>query len=270
MAVTRQPLAIIRDENEMNRGKPSVAKSGGLKAQQPDLADRKTLSNITNKLKPLPNFGTATPIAPRKEKNVQNNGKGGFTVMADPEILGKSGVKARAGVVPRNPLSNITNVESLQNSSKVQAAAMKEKKTQTKNLRMGPNPNYEVTEEMKQKAEIWSREGIEKVNFTGKDMDALQEKMAEEEVNRRVAEALSYRTEFPYWHPRAFVKDPPEIKDHLEVLPEEDLYKKGGSFFNGMEHMVTHVDYDESYLECLEILENASKDWPTVVEQCVL
>ncbi|GLJ26766.1 hypothetical protein SUGI_0521750 [Cryptomeria japonica] len=198
MAVRRQPLAVIQDENaEINRGKTNVAKSGGLKVQQTDLSDRKKLSNITNKLKPLPNLG-----------------KGGFSARVDPELSGKSGVKGRT--VPRTPLGNISNVESSVQKGKPEA--------HSKNVRWSPNPNYEVTEEMKRLAEIWAQEGIEKCHFTGEDMDALYEKMAEEEMNMRVAQALGYRSEIPCCLPSALV-EPTEIKDCLELLPvpEEDL-----------------------------------------------
>ncbi|KAH9309748.1 hypothetical protein KI387_037659 [Taxus chinensis] len=269
MAVRRQPLAVIHDENaEINRGKTGVAKSGGLKVQQPDLSDRRTLSNITNKLKPVPNVGTASPNALRKEgvrAGAENNGngKGGFSVMADPELLGKSGVKGRT--VTRAPLSNISNVE----SSLQKANTVKEKKAQPKNLKVGPNPRYEVTEEMKQKAEVWAREGIEKVHFTGKDMDALKDKMAEEEMNRLVAQALSYRSEIPCWLDGALAKHSTEIKDCLELDPVEDLYTKDYSSFHGIEQQLTEVDYDESFYECLEILKTASKDWPVIADACV-
>ncbi|KAH9300958.1 hypothetical protein KI387_012541, partial [Taxus chinensis] len=81
-----QPLPVIHDENaKINKGflagKAGAAKLGGLKVQQPDLSDRITLSNITNRLKPLPNLGTASPNAVHKE-SVQagaektDNGKG--------------------------------------------------------------------------------------------------------------------------------------------------------------------------------------------------
>ncbi|GLJ26799.1 hypothetical protein SUGI_0522800 [Cryptomeria japonica] len=243
MAVRRQPLAVIQDENaEINRGKTNVAKSGGLKVQQTDVSDRKTLANITNKLKTLPNLGVATPSTLR-------NGKGGISVRVDPELSGKSGVKGRT--VPRTPLGNIENVD----SSVQKGKTIEENKAHSKNVKWGPNPNYEVTEEMKQQAEIWAREGIEKCHFTGKDMDALHEKMAEEEVNRRVAQALSYRSEIPCWLPSALV-EPTEIKDCLELVPEEDLLTNFSSSFHGKEQHKEQqdIDYDESFYEFLDIL----------------
>lgn len=255
MAVRRQPLAVLQDENaEINRGKSTVTKSVGLKTQQQDLSDRITLSNITNKPKPR-NSGLVSPIAPRKVDNHAKLGFGGSFSSA------KSG---RAGTVPRTALGDITNGAE---SFKAPDTTVKQKKAQGKNVKMGPNPRCELTEEEKQKAEAWAREGIEKVHFSGKDTEALKEKIAEEEVNRRVAQALSYRTEIPCFLPRSIQKDPPVISDFLELDPVEDLSKKGDSSCDDMK--LEDVDYDESFLECLEILQNASKNWPGIMEDCV-
>jgi hypothetical protein len=255
MAVRRQPLAVLQDENaEINRGKSTVTKSVGLKTQQPDLSDRITLANITNKPKPR-NSGLVSPIAPRK---AENHTKGGFGGSFSSAKIG------RAGILPRTALGDITNgVE----SCKAPDTAVKRKKVQGKNVKMGPNPRYELAEEEKQKADAWAREGIERVQFSGKDMEALKEKIAKEEVNSRVAQALSYRTEIPCFLPRALQKDSSIITDFLELDPVEDLCKKGDSPCDDMK--LEDVDYDDSFLECLEILQNASKNWPGIMEDCV-
>ncbi|XP_059066054.1 uncharacterized protein LOC131060575 isoform X2 [Cryptomeria japonica] len=204
MAERRQPLSVIQDKiAETNRGK--VTKSSGLKVKQTNLSDRKTLANITNTVKPLPNLGAATPSAPRKDgarAGVDSTGNGkGFTVMVDPELLGNDGVKGR----------------SVQKGKRVE-----EKKAHLKNVKMGPNPRYEVTEEMKQKADIWALEGIEVCHFTGKDGRG-----------RLVAQALSYRSQIPCWLPSALV-EPTEIKDCLKLEdPVEDPFSKDSSSFHG-------------------------------------
>jgi len=255
MAVRTQPLGVLQKENaEIKRDKATIPKSGGLKAQQPDLSDRKALSTITNKLKP-PNSGLATSICPHK---ADNNNKGGVSGTFS---CAKSG---RAGTVPRAALGDITNgVESFKASD----TAVKQKKALGKNVKMGPNPRYGLTEEEKQTTYAWAREGIEKVQFSGKDMDALKERITKEQVNRRVAQALSYRTETPCFLPRAFQEDPPENTDVSNSVSLEDLCKKGDSPCDDMK--LEDVDYDESFLECLEILQNASKNWPGIMEDCV-
>lgn len=257
MAVRRQPLAILQDENaEINRGKSTVTKSVGLKAQQPDLSERITLSNITNKPKPR-SSGLVSPIAPRKTENHTKGAFGGTFSSA------KNG---RAGVAPRTALGDITNgVE----SCKAPASAVKQKKARGKNAKIGSNPRCELTEEEKQKANAWAREGIERVQFSGKDMEVLKAKIAEEEVNSRVAQALIYRTEIPCFLPRAVQKDSPVVTDFLELDPVEDLCKKGDSPSNDIDMELEAVDYDDAFLECLEILQNASKNWPGIMEDCV-
>ncbi|GLJ40322.1 hypothetical protein SUGI_0828990 [Cryptomeria japonica] len=216
MAERRQPLSVIQDKiAETNRGK--VTKSSGLKVKQTNLSDRKTLANITNTVKPLPNLGAATPSAPRKDgarAGVDSTGNGkGFTVMVDPELLGNDGVKGR----------------SVQKGKRVE-----EKKAHLKNVKMGPNPRYE---------------------------------MAEEEMNRLVAQALSYRSQIPCWLPSALV-EPTEIKDCLKLEdPVEDPFSKDSSSFHGMEQQ--DIDYVESFYNCLEILNTASKEWPAVIDECV-
>eukprot|EP01018_Ginkgo_biloba_P008972 Gb_36897 [translate_table: standard] len=50
-----------------------------------------------------------------------------------------------------------------------------------------------------------------------------------QEVNKRVAQALSYRTDLLCFLSRVLEKDPPHIKDTLEMDPVEDLNKKGDS-----------------------------------------
>lgn len=255
MAVRTQPLAALQKENaEIKRDKTTVPKSGGLKAQQPDLSDRKALATITNKLKP-PNSGLATSICPHKaENNTKGAVSGSFS----------SAKNGRVGIVARAALGDITNgVESF----KAPEIAAKQRKGQGKIMKMGPNPRNELTEEEKQKANAWAGEGIERVQFSGKDMEALKERIAEKEVNRRVAQALSYRTEIPCFLPRAFQKDPLEITDDLKLVSPEELCKKGDSPFDDMK--VEDVDYDESSLECPEILQNASKNWHGVLEDCV-
>jgi len=255
MAVRRQPLSVLQDENAViNRGKNTAIKSVGLKTQQPDLADRMSLSNITNKPKPR-NPGLVTPIAPLKAETQNKGGFGGsFSSF-------KSG---RAGIAPRTALGDITNgVESV----KAPETTVKQKKAQGKNAKMVANPRYELTEEEKQQANAWAREGIERVQFSGKDMEALKEKIAEEEVNKRVAQALAYRSEIPCFLPRAFQKDSPAITDILEVDPVEDFCKKGDSPCDDLK--LEDVDYDESFLECLEILQKASNNWPGIIEDCV-
>lgn len=242
MAVRRQPLAILEDENaDINRGKSTVTKSVGLKAQQPDLSDRITLSNITNKPR---SSGLVTPIAPRKTDNHTKGAFGGTFSSA------KNG---RAEVAPRTALAP--------------ASAVKQKKARGKNA--NPNPRCELTEEEKQKANAWAREGIERVPFSGKDMEVLKAKIAEEEVNSRVAQALSYRTEIPCFLPRAVQKDSPVVTDFLELDPVEDLCKKGDSPSNDIDMELEAVDYDDAFLECLEVLQNASKNWPGIMEDCV-
>eukprot|EP01018_Ginkgo_biloba_P000405 Gb_07427 [translate_table: standard] len=278
MAFRRQTLAILQDENaEINRGKSSVAKSGGLKAQQADLSDRKTLSNITNKLKLLPSSGFATPSASRKDGGLRagtENARVGLSIMPDAEFFGqrKSGAFSSAKQsrgMSRDPLRNITNVESMQNKAPGTTVQTKKSGSQAKNLKLYPNPRFEVTEETKHKADLWAREGIERVHFTGKDMEAVRQKIAEEEVNKRVAQALSYRTDLPCFLPCALEKDPPDIKDTLELDPVEDLIKKEDSPRCDMEKWIPVVDYEESFVECLEILQIASKDWPLLVEEQV-
>jgi hypothetical protein len=109
---------------------------------------------------------------------------------------------------------------------------------------------------------------IEKVQFCGEDMEAMKENISKEEVNRRVAQALSYQTDIPCFLSRAFQKDPPEIKDFLELDCVEDLNNKGNSTCYDMKLQVMDVDYDESFLDWLEIiLQNASKYWPALIEE---
>lgn len=110
--------------------------------------------------------------------------------------------------------------------------------------------------------------GIERVKFCGEDMEAMKEHIAQEEVDRRVAQALSYQTDIPCFLSRAFQKDPPEIKDFLELDSVKDLNNKGNSPCYDMELQVIDVDYDDSFLEWLEIiLQNASKYWPALIEE---
>jgi len=124
-----------------------AGKSVGLKGQQPDLSDRIPLSNITNK--------------------TENHTKGAFGA--------KNG---RAGVAPRTALGNITNGVEF---CKAPASAVKQKKARGKNaIAWAPNPRCELTEEEKQKANAWAREGIERVHFSGKDMEVSMAKIAEE------------------------------------------------------------------------------------------
>jgi len=188
----------------------------------------------------------------------ENHTKGGFGGSFSSAKIG------RAGILPRTALGDITNgVE----SCKAPDTAVKRKKVQGKNVKMGPNPRYELTEEENPKADAWAREGIER--NSGKDMEALKEKIAEEEVNSRVAQALSYRTEIPCFLPRALQKDSSIITDVLEFDPVEDLCKKGDSPCDGDDMMPEDVDYDDSLPECLENLQNASKNWLGIMEDCV-
>lgn len=109
---------------------------------------------------------------------------------------------------------------------------------------------------------------IERVKFCGEDMEAMMEHIAQEEVDRQVAQALSYQTDIPCFLSRAFQKDPPEIKDFLELDSVKDLNNKGNSPCYDMELQVIDVDYDDSFLEWLEIiLQNASKYWPALIEE---
>lgn len=268
MAVRTQPLSVLQKENaKIKTGKSTIPKSGELRAQQPDSSDRKALSTITNKLKP-PKSDLSTSVYPNK---AENNNKGGVCETFSCAKNGRARIVPRAvlgditnGVVPRAALGDITNgVESFKGSD----IAVKQKKAQGKNVKMGPNPRSQLTEEEKQKAYAWAREGIERVQFSGKDMEALNERIREEEVNRRVAQAISCRTEIPCFQPRAFQKDTPEITDVLKSVPLEDLCKKGNSPCDAMK--LDDVDYDESFQECLEILQNASKNWPGTMEDCV-
>lgn len=109
---------------------------------------------------------------------------------------------------------------------------------------------------------------FERVKFCGEDMEAMKEHIAQEEVDRRVAQALGYQTDIPCFLSRAFQKDPPEIKDFLELDSVKDLNNKGNSPCYDMELQVIDVDYDDSFLEWLEIiLQNASKYWPALIEE---
>eukprot|EP00253_Pinus_taeda_P018411 PITA_18411 len=229
MAV-RQSLAILQDEKaEINRGKSSVTKSIGLKAQQPDLSDRITLSNITNK--PKRSSGLVTPIAPRK---TENHTKGAF---GDTFSSAKNG---RAGVAPRTA--------SAVNRRRRGGRMRKEKQGFALPKNRGADSAYPSSAAHNS----YTHEIFDILNMMCGLEKAVRHLSLE--VNRQVAQALSYRTEIPCFLPRAVRKDSPVVTDFLELDPVEDLCKKGDSPSNDIDMELEAVDYDDAFLECLEIL----------------
>lgn len=146
-------------------------------------------------------------------------------------------------------------------------ALLKDENTQITRAKSGS-----LVKAQQRQVNAWTdyEEGIERVQFCGEDMEAMKENITQEEVDRRVAQALSYQTDIPCFLSRAFQKDPPEIKDFLEIDCVEDINIKGNSPYYETKLQVMDVDYDESFLDWLEImLQNASEYWPALIKERV-
>ncbi|CAK9856323.1 unnamed protein product [Sphagnum jensenii] len=154
------------------------------------LVNRKTLSNITNK---LPNSQTPNPSLKPSAGSENLISKTGSS----------SSLKKPTGSA-RIALRNITN----------------------ENSTAGPSPS--TVPEMKRNADLWAKDGIEQIHFSGDDMEALRLKLEDEEIEKRVNASLAYRMQLPRFFPQH--SEPiKEIGDVLEPVPcgpfvEKDIF----------------------------------------------
>lgn len=159
----------------------TAGKAGGLKLQQQNQqgsnhTERKTLSNITNK---LPNSQTPNPSLKPSSGSENLISKTGSS----------SSLKKPTGSA-RIALRNITNENSTAGPSPSTAPVkdvVKQMKPKSgsglsKNdaPKLGPKNYPPLSQEMKRNADLWAKDGIEHMHFSGDDMEALRLKLEDE------------------------------------------------------------------------------------------
>ncbi|XP_024519951.1 uncharacterized protein LOC112342411 [Selaginella moellendorffii] len=136
----------------------------------------------------------ATRVAPRFNPQDEN---------AAP-MSGKSVIPP--ATIQRPKLSNITNKQQLPSATpKPKIAPLGNKidagRTPLRNIsNVRAKIGGAAAAPQESKADEWAKQGIERVHFTGDDMEALRQKLEHQEMEKRVKAVLSFRTEiFPVW-----------------------------------------------------------------------
>ncbi|KAH9557350.1 hypothetical protein CY35_07G081300 [Sphagnum magellanicum] len=213
------PLLAGKLQGNNGGGLQTAGKAGGLKLQQQNQQgsnhpERKTLSNITNK---LPNSQTPNPALKPSSGSENLISKTGSS----------SSLKKPTGSA-RIALRNITNENSTAGPSPSTAPVkdvvkqMKPKSglglSKSDAPKLGPKIYPPLSQEMKRNADLWAKDGIEHMHFSGDDMEALRLKLEDEEIEKRVNASLAYRMQLPRFFPQH--SEPiKEIGDVLEPVP---------------------------------------------------
>ncbi|KAJ7555492.1 hypothetical protein O6H91_05G041000 [Diphasiastrum complanatum] len=231
MAVRSMARSIPQDENAVNPLVSAKTPLAGVKGNNGVAAqERKKLSNITNKLQPFSssasgkgnaaNLSSKLEALPLPPKGLSRNPVGN-------KGLQISSAKNAPSAV-RTPLRNITNENEVPGGASPSLAAkppeQKNRAASQTGTRVGSNTSIQLSEELVKKAEMWAQEGIERVHFSGKDMELLREKMEQEEMEKRIAAALAYRTDFPSFLPHVSQNVADGIGDVLKIDPYEEIY----------------------------------------------
>jgi hypothetical protein len=86
-------------------------------------------------------------------------------------------------------------------------------------------------------------------------------------VRREILLAMVYFHPTIFLHPSSFLALPCYQK--RQFCDIHLTFKLMCFSYVSIDMKLEDVDYDESFLECLEILQNASKNWPGIMEDCV-
>ncbi|KAG0616597.1 hypothetical protein M758_5G127100 [Ceratodon purpureus] len=204
-----------------NSSMSMMGKGIGLQ-QQAGNSERKTLSNITNTMKP-------TGAAMRPSLN-----------LSDAENSSAKSLQStvKKALSARVPLRNITNENAAVNPSPGNAPAKDLKQMHIKPKAAGPKMEASKSEqqkpwskynkpladpELEKLVQEWAEEGIEfPAGKSGDDLEVLRRVQADREIEERVAAIRNFRMPLP-----SFVRhndDSMEMKNVLEMDPYEDQF----------------------------------------------
>lgn len=233
---TPRLINFLSDENSnaYSQGKSTLSKGFGLKGTSEN-GGRRTFSNITNRVQsdsPLSSQKDAiqTPRPknfPSDENNnvhSQGNPAKGFglggrrglsnitnRVQSDSPLSSQKDVSKQVVLQPRKVLRNIRNVNvSASKEEPVTAVPVKKdiagqitKKKVTKNTNHSLKDNFNGQDaflrmtKIREQAEVYAADGIEKVHFSGADEEAFKAAQFEAEVESMIAGNLNFRMDIP-------------------------------------------------------------------------
>eukprot|EP00250_Pteridium_aquilinum_P017356 c23589_g1_i2 orf=216-1040(-) len=248
---TSRPQSLLQDENaqaNMVSGKATLHERKGLQQQQQQApVERKKLSNITNHVLSQPKL--ASKGTSEKES---------FAIRPDArDAVSMSAAKK----VSRPPLKNISNGISNpanDSSSKHPLRSKTELKPQIQTsasaFQLPPSSKLNLTEEMKKKAALWAEEGIERIHFSGDDMEKQRCRLRDEEIAKRVAMIRNCRMNIPFprfstpcnldhkstWEPPGDVLEPDVVKD---LSDDDAVCETGGLDTRMVEELLGGIDY---------------------------
>ncbi|KAI5075416.1 hypothetical protein GOP47_0009492 [Adiantum capillus-veneris] len=260
---TSRPQSVPQDENAQANilsGKVPSHERKGLQQQAP--MERKKLSNITNHVLLQPK--QASKAIAEKES---------FAVRADVQDTIPLPTAKKPSRPPLKNISNGTPNPMNNSSSKPPLKAKAELKPQTQSpaFQLPPRSKLNLTEEMKKKAALWAEEGIEKVHFTGEDMEKQRCLIRDREIAKRVAMIRNCRMDIPFpkfsvpcsmdnstWKPPGDVLELEVVKD---LSDDEMAYENEGLNMKIVDEMLGCIDY---FTICSP--PRFADGWPTVKE----
>eukprot|EP00249_Psilotum_nudum_P012497 c23819_g1_i1 orf=167-1093(+) len=301
MAMTAaRPSPPLQDENSGKAPPGRVGRGGGLKVlglKPQQTNERKILSDISNKLQPLRSKSSAgTPVSvhrgDKEEVNIGGGKIGGprFTIRGDDDLAyarpglqiptgkilkvhhSKQGISDSSAKADRPPLKDI-NCNEISGRSHLRSPTILNKisidiENEASTKFKFPSAKLELSEEMKKNAARWAQEGIEHVHFSGQDMEALAAKIEEEEMEKRIAQVLSYRTDLPLprWAP--VENNFWEFPDVLDLDPVQELEDDGyqWSALEGLKPMELEADFEDQLLGYIDTLPSLHEQWSEVHE----
>lgn len=206
-----------------NSSMPMMSKSVGLQ-QQAGNSERKTLSNITNTMKPT----GATSKSSLNLSDAENSSSKPL------QSTVKKALSARV------PLRNITNENAFVNPTPGNAPAKDLKQMSAKPKAAGPKIEAPKSEqqkpwsrynkpladpELEKLVREWAEEGIEfSAGKSGDDLDVLRKEQVDREIEERVAAIRNFRMPLPSFVRRC--DDSMEMKNVLEMDPYEEQFNR--------------------------------------------